>query len=108
MLMSDITLHQIAHAYVRELQREAQTGHQLRAWRARYLDGCCPDGCTADGCCADGCCADGCCADGCCNAEPSDQGADDAIRAPWHTVGRLGAFQRAWRRVFRPRAPRYA
>jgi len=103
MLMSDVTLHQIAHAYVRELQREAQTEHQLRALRAMYLDECC-----ADGCCADGCCADGCCADGCCNDEPGDEGADDAIRAPWHPVVRLGALQRAWRRVFRPRAPRYA
>jgi len=88
MLMSDITLHQIAHAYVRELQREAQTEHQRRAWRAMDLDECC--------------------ADGCCNDEPSDEGAVDAMRAPWHTVGRLGAFQRAWRRVFRQRAQRYA
>ena len=98
MLMSDITLHQIAHAYVLELQREAQTEHQIRAWRATYRDECC----------ADGCCTDGCCADGCCNDEPSDEGADDAVRAPWHPVVRLGAFQRAWRRVFRPRAARYA
>jgi hypothetical protein len=93
MLTSDITLHQIAHAYVLERQREAQTEHQLRALRASYLDECC---------------AEGCCADGCCNADPSDEGADDAIHAPWHPVVRLGALQRAWRRVFRPRAPRYA
>lgn len=98
MLMSDITLHQIGHAYVRELQREAQTEHLLRDWRAMHLDACC----------ANGGCADGCCADGCCNDGPSDDGADDAIRAPRHPVVRLGAFQRALRRVFRPRAARYA
>jgi len=49
MLMSAVTLHLIANAYLHELQREAQTERLLRqARQATYLEACC------GACCDDG------------------------------------------------------